>query len=259
MWASSMHLSQISKDSLAGKALRFSLRFLPARMLILRGRSRGKKWIVGSGSGSHSFWLGTFEPKERSIFEHAVRRGNVVFDVGASAGFYTLLGSVLVGESGKVFAFEPLPRNLSSLKSHLRINGITNVVVVEAAVAAQGGTAFFEESPNPSMSHLSVSGNLEVKTVSLDELISRGEIPVPDCIKIDVEGDEVSVFEGAKETLRNHFPAILLATHGRPQHQECRQFLESLGYDVQVLADRLNTQDEMRGAIFARRRTPNAR
>ena len=211
------------------------------------------KWIVGAGSGAHAFWLGTFETKERATFEKAVRRGNVVFDIGASAGFYTLLACVLAGERGKVFAFEPLPSNVSFLKSHLKLNGITNATVIEAAVAEHDGTARFETTANPSMGFLSPRGSLEVKTVSLDELVSRGEIPAPDCMKIDVEGAEVSVLRGAKGLLAHHSPAILLATHGRPQHQECLQFLTSLGFTVKVLSDGPNARGEMRGAIFARR------
>jgi len=211
------------------------------------------KWIVGSGSGAHAFWLGTFEPEERSIFENTVREGDVVFDIGANVGFYTLLASVLVGEGGKVYAFEPLPRNLSSLKSHMKINGVTNVEIIEAAVADHNGAARFEESPDPSMSHLSAQGAVEVRTVSLDDLISRGEIPAPDFIKIDVEGAEASVLRGARDVLEVRNPAILLATHGRPQHQECHLLLESLGYRVQVLAEGVNAKGAMRGEIFARR------
>jgi FkbM family methyltransferase len=211
------------------------------------------KWIVGSGSGAHGFWLGTFETEERAIFEDTVRKGSVVFDIGASAGFYTLLASVLVGDGGRVFAFEPLPGNLVFLKRHLKLNGIANVVVIEAAVAEHSGVDFFEETSNLSMGHLAVRGSLEVKTVSLDDLRSRNEIPVPDCVKIDVEGAEASVLRGARDILENHRPAILLATHGRARHEECVQLLESLGYSIQVLSDALNALGEMRGAIFARR------
>ena len=129
-----MDLTQIPTHSLVGKFLRFPLRFVPDEMPILRGKSRGKKLHIVA-SASHSLWLGIFEPKKRSAFESTVPKGGIVFDIGASVGFYTLLGSVLVGGEGRVFAFEPLPQNLSYLKKHLQLNRITNVAVIEAAVA----------------------------------------------------------------------------------------------------------------------------
>lgn len=59
----------------------------------------------------------------------------VVYDIGANAGFYTLLSSVLTGSNGKVFAFEPVQQNIFYIKNHLGLNKITNTVVVEKAVS----------------------------------------------------------------------------------------------------------------------------
>lgn len=244
-----MGLAQIPTDSLVGKVLRFPLRFVPDEMPILRGKSRGKKWIVRSAS--HSLWLGIFEPEERSVFERTVPEGGIVFDIGANVGFYALLASVLVGE-GKVFAFEPLPHNLSYLKTHLWLNQITNVTVIEAAVAERSGKANFEESANPSMSHISSGGTIEVQVVSLDELISRHEILPPHYMKIDVEGAEVSVLSGSLSTLRKHRPAILLATHGREVHDQCCALLSEMDYRIELLVDNDLPGERMRGELLAR-------
>ncbi len=243
-----MGLADIPTDSLMGKMLRFPLRFVPDEMRILRGKSRGKKWIVRSAS--HSLWLGIFEPEERSVFESTVPNGGILFDIGANVGFYALLASVLVGD-GKVFAFEPLPHNLLYLKTHLRLNRITNVTVIEAAVSEHGGTAKFEEGANPSTSHISARGEIEVRVVALDELISRGELPPPDYMKIDVEGAEFSVLGGAAATLREHQPAILLATHGREVHERCCRFLSALEYRIEPLLDNGKAGDKMRGEVLA--------
>ena len=80
-----MALAQIPTTSLLGKVLRFPLKFVPAEMPILRGKSRGKKWIVRSAS--HSLWLGIFEPEERVVFERTVTKGSTVFDIGGNVGF----------------------------------------------------------------------------------------------------------------------------------------------------------------------------
>ena len=84
----------------------------------------------------------------------------------------TIVGAVLVGPRGKVFAFEPLPRNVHYLKEHLRLNAIKNVSVIEAAVSDSDGLAFFAEGQNNSTGQLAPAGLLRVKTVSLDEITS---------------------------------------------------------------------------------------
>src|SRR5579862_7724955 len=106
------NLSGISRKSWLGKLLRAPLRLIPrsAVLPILQGPLRGKKWVVGSGN--HGCWLGSYEHDKQSLFQKTVRTGDIVYDVGANAGFYSLLASVLVGEKGQVYAFEPLPANL---------------------------------------------------------------------------------------------------------------------------------------------------
>src|SRR5580765_1322501 len=102
------NLSGISRETLIGKLLRAPLRLLPrtAAVPILQGPLRGKKWIVGSGT--HGCWLGSYEYDKQKLFQKTVRSGDVVYDVGANAGFYSLLASLLVGEKGHVYSFEPL-------------------------------------------------------------------------------------------------------------------------------------------------------
>jgi hypothetical protein len=150
-----VNFSAISSRSRMGKLLRLPLRLLPSNAVlpILQGRLKGKKWIVGSSV--HGCWLGSYEFDKQRLFEQTVTRGSVVFDIGAHVGFYTLLSSVLVGTVGKVFAFEPVPRNLHYLYEHLRFNDATNVTVTEAAVADACGTTLFDESANSATGHLS--------------------------------------------------------------------------------------------------------
>lgn len=241
-----MNFSAIPYRSLYGKALRFPLRFIPPNMKlpILQGKLRGKRWIVGSST--HDCWFGSYEYEKRIIFEKTVTDGSIVFDIGAHVGFYTLLASVLVGPSGKVFAFEPVPRNLFYLREHLRLNRVTNVKVVEAAISDSTGITFFDEGPSSSMGRISLEGRLKVRVISLDELISQGEVPIPHYIKIDVEGAEILVLSGAKLILTNAHPALFLATHGRNIHQQCCQFLASLGYCLRPISvNSVNEVDEL--------------
>lgn len=213
-----------------GKLLRLPLRLIPRNAVvpILSGTARGKRWIAGSGP--QSCWLGFNESAKRRVFAANVAPGNVVYDVGANVGSYTLPASVLVGEAGLVVAFEPLPANLTFLKRHIALNHLTNARVVEAAVWSTDGELRFQGTADRVTSHASDAGEITVRAVAIDALVSAGEMPPPNCIKIDVEGAETEVLRGALSTLREHHPVILLATHGAEQTRECRALLEEAGY-----------------------------
>ncbi len=219
------------------RLIRLPLRLVPPNrpMRIWFGELRGWRWI--SGSATHGSWLGTYERETQAAFKHLIRPGDVVYDVGANAGFFTLLAAKLVGPTGLVVAFEPVPRNLQFLEQHLRLNDVRNVTVVPAAVSAASGSARFATSKNAAMGALADAGDLEVPIVVLDELISAGTLPPPAFVKIDVEGAESQVFAGAAQLLRDHHPAILLSEHGYVQHQQCSSLLESAGYELEPLRD----------------------
>jgi FkbM family methyltransferase len=230
-----MNFSGISKQTFLGKLLRFPLQFIPPDMImpILQGKLRNKKWIVGSGE--NGYWLGSYEYEKQLLFQNTITPGSIVFDIGSHVGFYTLLASVLVGSTGKVVAFEPLPRNLFYLKEHLRLNHSQNVTVMDVAVSSSCGVVFFKDDPTSYMGHISFQGEIQVETVALDELISKGQLPIPTHLKIDVEGAEMSVLSGAKSMLVNARPTIFLSTHGNEAHQQSCQFLESLGYRLTAI------------------------
>lgn len=202
-------------------------------MRVLSGPLRGARWIAGAGT--HGCWLGTYERDAQRFFEQRVRPGDVVYDVGANAGFFTLLASKLAGPTGAVYAFEPLPRNLDHLRNHLSLNRAANVHVLPLAVSDRTGTARFAIAESPSMGGLSEHGGIEVQTTTLDEL--RATIPPPDFIKMDIEGGESAALNGALEVLRQARPAILLSTHGYEQYQRCCALLRGEGYDLELLTD----------------------
>lgn len=232
-----MNLSGISNDSLIGRALRSPFRLIPASaaMPILQGPLRGGRWIVGAAT--HGCWLGSYEFETQRAFARLVRAGDVVYDLGANVGFYTLLAARLTGHEGEVYSFEPLPRNLAYLRKHVGMNRLRNSFVIDAAVADFEGKTKFESSELPATAHLSESGDVAVRVIRLDSMVERGEIRPPNVMKIDVECSEVKALHGAVETLGKYRPRILLATHNRELHSECVEFLERLGYRVELLAD----------------------
>ncbi|MFZ3211418.1 MAG: FkbM family methyltransferase [Terriglobales bacterium] len=166
-----------------------------------------------------------------------VRAGDIVYDLGANVGFYSLLASFLVGSDGQVFSFEPVPRNLRFLRRHLDLNQIANCSALDVAVSSSNGVANFDLGPTPCQGHLTTESRaaLTVRTVALDSLVASGKIPPPNVIKCDIEGGEYDALTGARDTLSRYRPGIFLATHGPEVHGRCRELLTSIGYNLTAL------------------------
>lgn len=251
-----INFSGVSNQSLIGRLLRQSLRLIPKGLVvpILQGPLAGYRWTVGSSN--HGCWLGSYELAKQRAIAASLKPGDVFFDIGANVGFYSLLGSRLVGSSGRVFAFEPVPRNLVQLRHHLQMNSCSNVTVLDVAVGDRDGPALFDESGGSSMGHLAPSGSLSIRTVTLDALVESAQVPLPDVMKLDVEGAEAWVVSGAEKLLRAATPRIFLATHGENTKEECTKRLLHLGYEVSSFGGRpLEDSDE----LLAAPRHPGAR
>jgi FkbM family methyltransferase len=159
----------------------------------------------------------------------------VVYDIGANVGYFSLMAAMLAGDSGKVYAFEPLPRNIDFLCRHIQLNHINSIEVMEAAVSDHSGMASFDLGASTAMGHIAEGGELEVKMVSLDDLLSEGKIEPPDYMKVDVEGAEFLALSGAKALLNEHHPLLFLDTHNRKAHQATISLLMNVGYRLEVL------------------------
>lgn len=182
------------------------------------------------GSSTHGCWLGSYEYAKQKALQRFLKAGFVVYDIGANVGFYSLLSSVLVGETGHVYSFEPLPDNLRDLKRHLELNHVENCTVIDAAVSAVDGSAAFDPSGDRCVGHLASDGILYVRTLTLDRLIQKGEMRPPNLMKIDIEGAEDDCLKGAAISIQKFSPVIFIATHGPRAHAACSNLLEKWGY-----------------------------
>ena len=228
-----MTLAQrIPASSFLGKAARIPLRLVPpgATVRVLRGPSKGARWIVGSGV--HAYWLGNHEPETIGFVMAALRPGDVFLDVGANVGYFTLAASRRVGSAGRVIAFEPVPRNLDYLDRHVALNSLSNVEVVRAAVSDRTGSTRFDLGVDPSMGMVDEKGELEVATVTLDDVLMRAGLS-PRVVKIDVEGHEPEVLRGAAEMLAGATAAVTLSAW--PKIAECVELLKGHGYTVDMV------------------------
>ena len=219
---------------------------------ILKGRLRGVRWSPMSGGKVLRVLAGTYETEQTAIVEHLVRPGDVVLDVGAHVGYYTMLFALLVGRRGHVFAFEPEPRNFAFLSQHAKLNGLENVTAVNAAVGDQLGQVVFEYGSGSGTGHVVASGiagadpprsndararSVSVRMGTIDDFARANGIRV-DVVKIDVEGAEMAVLQGAQSALRDSHPIIFLSTHSADLHRECLDFLRGFGYEFAPIVGR---------------------
>lgn len=227
----------IAPDRFLGKLLRLPLRLLPGRaiMPVLSGINRGCRWRVGSNI--HGCWLGIYESDKQQLMRLLTRPGMVAYDVGANAGFYTLALSRLVGGSGRVFAFEPLAENAANILNHIRLNHCGNTILYQVAVSDKNGLAAFLVEQCNSSGRLGGAGAYRVPTVTLDALLETEGLPVPDIVKMDVEGAESAVLEGAPTLLGMRKTAWVIALHGDEQQRKVGRILSMHGYLIFRLDD----------------------
>jgi len=201
---------------------------------ILAGKLKGKRWIIGA---SVAPVLGMWKEAFTDTFVESIYESSVVYDIGAQVGWYTLLSSELVGEGGKVVAFEPLPSVRRYLTKHVEVNRCSNVQIIDAAVSDKDGTAVFFATVDVGLGSLSpIYGSKpteKVRTVRIDSLIKNKMAPVPDFIKMDIEGGELAALRGAKSTLDEHAPTIFLEAHGYDTCMDCCDLLTSSGYTLE--------------------------
>ncbi len=194
------------------------------------------------------YLLGTYEFAGISALVQNLRTGDSFYDIGANVGYYSIAASKIVGEKGIVFSFEPLPKNVQLLRKHLKVNKIENVYPIEYAVSNKRGNIEFSNSNNlAANTYVATSGiynnesTIAVKSVTIDDFVESNSAPLPDFIKIDVEGAESDVLEGALMTLQVNYPHILLATHDRNVpgvKDKCLQYLKSHGYQWVALKEK---------------------
>src|SRR5262249_8110381 len=156
-------------------------------------------------------------------------------DIGANAGFYTILLSRLVGEQGSVHAFEPLDRNIRYLRRHVALNRVTNVRIHGVAVGRANGVASFDPGLHPSMGRMvkrPANGSVTVPVICLDDFVYGEGQPPPDFVKMDIEGGEGDALAGMRRVLADKRPTVFIAVHGNDQWSSCRRLLGEAGYSI---------------------------
>jgi FkbM family methyltransferase len=207
---------------------------------------RFRMWLHWQGSLAYA--LGLYEPEAMQSIRRLVHAGDCCIDVGANLGYYTISLANWVGPSGLVVAFEPFPGNFAILEKNVHLNQLQNVTLEPSAVSDCNGSLQLiygvEEqfSATPSVAGYAIEGNresIQVPTRSLDDSITAlGR--APDFIKIDVEGAELAVLEGARHTIATVRPILLVEIHGwgTDESEKVLQILSEFQYDTHVVGSK---------------------
>jgi FkbM family methyltransferase len=187
----------------------------------------------GTLSGNH-------EPMVAEALRRTLPEGGVFMDVGANTGFTSMVAARIVGSRGTVVALDPQAECAAAVQAHAALNGFAHVHVIQAAAAEQTGEAEIIVVEDSLWTRLSSVGehDLEqrrdvVRTVTLDDLVSSGEAPAPDVVKIDVEGAELDVIGGMTALLRTRRPVVICEMHGK--NAAFAAAMREHGYDVRNL------------------------
>lgn len=184
---------------------------------------------------------GIYEEFETQIVKKIINKDDVVFDVGANIGYYTLIFARLVSKSEKVFSFEPDPNNFELLKKNVAINGYTNVELFCKAVSNLNQTTkLFLDKTNKGghtlIDKFEERESIIIESIRLDDYFQDKKI---DFIKIDIEGFEFEAIKGMSNLLLNNnhvklmteFNPYLLKKSG-VEPIEYLKLLKNLGFSI---------------------------
>jgi len=160
---------------------------------------------------------GLFERSTSKFIVDALKLGDTFVDVGANSGYYSLLASKRVGDSGKVYSFEPFPPAFMRLKRNIEMNNSRNIFAIPKAISREEGKqSLFVSDLQDGMSSLipvSHKNVLTVEVTTLDAFVPRENIAL---VKIDVEGAESDVLLGAQHLLSSGRLSQIVVEWNRP-------------------------------------------
>ena len=168
---------------------------------------------------------------EKLLYIKSVKKGNIIFDIGANVGNFTELFSLLSGRNGEVHCFEPIPEALLKRTSHLK-NVYPNKIAAGDTDSRMAMSYDSQDSEKASLSLTNCTEKCEVKVIRLDDYVSNMNLKRIDFVKCDVEGYEFHTLKGMKCTLEAFHPQISLEITVSYQTKiNIINFLKSIGYN----------------------------
>ncbi|WP_284352869.1 FkbM family methyltransferase [Roseisolibacter agri] len=221
-----------SLDRLARRSFA-SLSGAGSTAVIAGGPLAGVKLVTGEHV-SHAHLNGTYEEDVLRAVDREVRAGDVCYDLGASIGYLSLL---MARRARQVYAFEPAPHAAAEIRRHSAANGFAHIEVVGLPVSDRPRNVTFALTDVAYGSAI-VDGKtqwptLDLTATTLDQFAQDHELP--DFVKIDVEGEEGRVLEGARTLLERGTMTWCIELHNAPVARHVLELLEAHGYVVETL------------------------
>ena len=199
------------------------------------------------------------EKATTELFRKVIRQGDVIVDLGANIGYFTLLAARLTGSKGKIFSFEPEPKNYNYLLKNIEINNYNQVVSLQKAVSDRNGKTKlyicdydsghhtinkYEGIKAYSRGRPTREQFIDIETVTLDSFL-EGKTDHVDVIKMDVEGAEMLTVLGMDRTLRSNqnikmfveFFPLLIEKMGSSPKEFIRKLLEDYKFSIYVIPE----------------------
>lgn len=172
-------------------------------------------------------WAGDHELAVQKELAATLRPGMVFWDVGAHAGFFSIIAGRLVGEHGRVHAFEPMPDTRARLAASAAASGLTNLTVHDSAMSAEVGQVMMYEHRHSAVASLvrGVDAGIGRLVASTTLDVMAAELGDPDLVKIDVEGVEVDILRGGRELLRRRKARLVVEFTNDTVLEEARRLL----------------------------------
>jgi FkbM family methyltransferase len=207
------------------------------------------------------------EKATTNLFKKVIKEGDIVVDLGANIGYFTLLAAKLVGKKGKVYAFEPEPRNYNYLIKNAELNSYNNVFTIQKAVSDKNARTKLFLCPYDTGHHTinqyegirdykpefltKEEKFIEIETITLDDFLKDKEQSI-DVIKIDVEGAEMLALSGMEETIKQsknlkmfvEFFPLLIRKMGHSPEEFVSRLLENYGFSIFIIGQDYNASNK---------------
>ena len=207
-------------------------------------------FLNDEGISSELLIHGIHEPLTTHLVNEEIRSGMKIIDIGSNIGYYAILESRLVGKSGKIFSIEPSPTNFELLKENLELQNEKNFELYNLAIGDKNEEIEFLISKKSNWSKIKgktdIVGENEVIKVSsktLDEFCEQNKIENIDLIRMDVEGYEFNIINGAEKILKKFKPIIMIEIHkmylGKVKTKKIFEELKRLDFELKYYYPRI--------------------
>jgi FkbM family methyltransferase len=209
---------------------------------------------------------GGYEEFETALVKKLVKEGDMVLDIGANIGYYTLLMASIVGTKGKVYAFEPDPANYELLRKNVILNSYHNIILINKAIMDRTGFVEFFLSEDNNADHKIFEGvrgekHIKVEKISIDKYFSKPNTKI-DFIKMDIQGAEGYAFRGMRALLKANRNIKIVTEFWPYGLRNCSQdpealldYLKGIGFRIYNVDARSKTLKEINNRSILKKYT----